>query len=305
LKENENLKELLVSKYLNSLNSISTIDTTILPYQARFIADPFIFYKGGEFHILCEVAVKQNDKRIVHLRSFDAIQWNWVKDLLTSDDFSFPKPYQVSCEDELIIIPQVSSAKQVRAYKYNLVTQVVTQLWEKDIKIQSKDLVFIQNPINNKFYLIFGMSQRGRAALGVSSVTGMISLNMRPQSIDYFKLIAKRKFLEGFIGKFVPYRRLTWRPAGEPINIDQNGFCLPIQATKTGKYGEMLALVSIDWNFKVQSIEYISFESYLNNIERVHHISYTYSSYGLFFCFDCIPIGKHNRWELRVVKLYE
>jgi hypothetical protein len=62
----------------NLINNIkSVIGTDILPYEARFLADPFIRKREDDtLYILCEALISSEDKRIVHLQEGDDERYN-------------------------------------------------------------------------------------------------------------------------------------------------------------------------------------------------------------------------------------
>ncbi len=290
--------------YKSIFKSIATITVKILPYHAQFLADPFIVYLNNKYHIFCEVFVSQKDKRIVHLESIDTIEWNYVADILTDDDYSFPSVYKKSTNCEILIVPQISKTNRIRAYNYRLDTQVILESWSIDFSAQTRDLLFLEHPVTKQWFLLFGMIYRGRSALAASKVYGDFSDGKKP-SFGKPHIITKRSFVEGAFSKLIPLKRLTFRPAGNPFGITREGFCLPVQATMSGKYGEMFAIVKFNWSFRTKGVSYISPKNLGNGFERSHHISQTLSDAGVFACFDVIPDGCGNRWELRVVKIVE
>lgn len=291
--------------FKNSFKNITSITVDILPYHALFIADPFIVYQYGKYHIFCEVFVSQEDKRIVHLESIDTNEWIWVADILTGDDYSFPALYiETILDNEVVIIPQISGTKMIRAYRYFLDTHEIQEAWTIEFVKETRDLIFLENPDARQWFLLCGISHRGRSSLAVSEVEGGLTDEEKPK-IHTPQIITKRGLIEGAFGKLIPLKRLTFRPAGNSYCVNGEGFFLPVQATRSGKYGEMIASVEFDWQFKIKKIEYLSPKSLDKGFERIHHISQTHSDAGLFACFDVIPDGGENRWELRVAQIKE
>ena len=79
------LKACLLQKTLD----VQYIDAkTVLPYEAKFIADPFIRYYQNEYHILCEAFLTKQDKRIAHLKSCNLQEWKWVRDVTKNENHS-------------------------------------------------------------------------------------------------------------------------------------------------------------------------------------------------------------------------
>ena len=277
----------------------------VLPYNALFIADPFIFHKCDRYHIFSEVFVSQKDKRIVHLQSADMISWVWVADILIGDDYSFPGVYDLGREDEVVVVPNISGTKSIRAYSICLSKRATSLLWSVELEHETKDLIFVTNPIDNKSYLIYGTSLHGRAALLISETKKESALGMSAPALEKFTVIEGRRFFEGAIGKLFPLQRLTFRPAGNPFDLDADGFVLPVQATRSGRYGEMFAFVKIGWDFQIKSTTFVSPKDLSPTFERTHHISQNKTPDGRIACFDIIPSGGGNRWELRVAKAAE
>lgn len=288
---------------LKTLNIVASISVEILPYQALFMADPFIFIKSNRCHIFCEVFVSHGDKRVVHLESADTINWLWVSDILTGDDFSFPVVYDAGGKDEVIIVPQISGTKNICAYKYCLTKRTGELLWSIELETETHDLIFLENPTGDKSYLIYGARHHGRAALLASEVRdGPIAGGGAP-SVGKASVVAKRGLFEGVMAKILPLRRLTLRPAGNPLDIGGEGFVLPVQATRKGIYGEMLAFLKLNWNLEIKRISYFSPKDLSPAFERFHHFSQVNTDDGWIAVFDIIPNGGGNRWELRVAKL--
>lgn len=299
------MSEVKLSSLPQRLKIMASITVDVLPYKALFIADPFIFHKSDRYHLFCEVFVSQEDKRIVHLESLDMLYWVWAADVLAGDDYSFPAVYDLGREDELVIVPQISGTRNIRAYNYCLIKRSTSLHWSVELEEETRDLIFVRNPISGKSYLIYGASHYRRAALLASEVEIELVSGTSAPAVKKPIVVAKRGFFEGVIAKVFPLGRLTFRPAGNPFDVDADGFVLPVQATRSGIYGEMFAFVKIGWDFQIKSTTYISSKDLSPAFERTHHISQIKTANGKIVCFDIIPIGGGNRWELRVAKVAE
>jgi len=289
--------------FSQTLNIVASISVEILPYQALFIADPFICYKSDRYQLFCEVFVSQEDKRIVHLESTDMINWLWVGDILTGDDFSFPAVYDSNSEDEVIVVPQISGTRNICAWKYCFTNRTTKLLWSVDLENETRDLIFVKNIMSDKSYLIYGGRHHGRATLLISEVQDGSGIGMSAPSLRKPVAIVKRGLVEGVMAKMMPLQRLTLRPAGSPFNIDDEGFFLPVQATRQGNYGEMIAFLQIGWDLKIKSTTYVSPKDLSPAFEKTHHISQVKTKDGRIAVFDVIRNGGGNCWELRVAKV--
>jgi hypothetical protein len=283
-----------------SLKTIS-IDVSVIPYKALFIADPFVYNNNGALHILCEVFVSQKDKRIAHIKQNNDTKWIFVRDVIKELNVSFPAIYPIEKNsNEVIIIPQVSNQNSIMAWKYSLVGDECALLWKKDVPFQTHDILFVNHTPLNKTFVVYGRHNEKK----------LMVLCLR--ELEYNDLLEEphwgpehvlggQKLLRRKISKYIKFKRLTYRPAGNVIGLNQKGFIIPIQATKTGKYGELFALVfvSLD-NYHYRVIDYIS-PCFFGDFERTHHLSWVLDVSGEYlFCSD---VFVHNQyWKLMLYK---
>lgn len=293
-----------------TIKTVSAVDEKVLPYKAEFIADPFIFYHNKSYHIFCEVYVRKGDKRIAHLKSDnDLNNWQWVADVITGLDLSFPAVYEFNGSNPsgVLIIPQISKTFKLIAYRYHMdavIPQSAEIAWEIDLPVFTNDQIIVKHPVTKKNYLVYSSRDHARigkrAGLFVSEIENPFAISDKPIVHKHTKIIGKT--FRSIMQKLLKQPRLSYRPAGSILQVNEKNFVIPIQAKKQGKYGELLAFVFVNWdNFSVQKIEFLEPQNLLNNAERMHHLSWTNNEKGEpVFCYDYIRPGGGERWELQV-----
>jgi len=285
---------------------IATINTSILPYEAEFIADPFIVENQGDVHIFCETFVRKGDKRISHLRSRgDYSNWEFVADIIVGLNLSFPAIYKKESKSEILIIPQITHTQEVIAYSYDLEKLGgAKEEWRVNLGAETHDLLIVNNPNEAQKYLIFAsrtvskpFKRAGLYAAAFSSV-----LNKTP--VLGKKKVIVRKGLKTWIAKLFNQNRLSFRPGGAILLENEKGFVIPLQAKKKGMYGEMLAFAMIDWNhWKLKTLAYVSGADFSDDFQKVHHISWTNSDLlsQVVYCIDFVKKDGKSSWELAIV----
>lgn len=306
----EKLKQALSA---GTVKNITGVDEKVLPYEAEFLADPFIFYHNKSYHIFCEVYVKKGDKRIAHLKSDSQLQhWHWVADVITGLDLSFPAVYKVPTgnSSEVMIIPQISRTFKLIAYRYQLENETALPAeitWEIDLPVFTNDQIIVRHPENGKTYLVYSSRNHGtigkKAGLFVAEIENPFKALGKPVVHKPRKITGKS--FRTIIQKLTHQPRLSFRPAGSILQNDKDIFVIPIQAKKEGRYGELLAFVFVNWkNFSVKKTEFFEPKNLRSEVERMHHLSWTTNDEGeLVFCYDFIQPGGGERWELQVFTL--
>ncbi|MFW5687743.1 MAG: hypothetical protein ACOCXV_02340 [Bacteroidota bacterium] len=290
-----------------SLKMVASITEQVLPYKAQFVADPFIIFHKGVYHIFCEVFVRSGDKRISHLKSENGWNnWVWVADVITGLDLSFPAVYHpAKSSGEVVLIPQISKTNSVVAYGYNLERPPEARvLWRIDLGRPTYDLIIIKNPVSSKTYLVYC----SRTGSGIRRLTGLfVSEIIRPFDEDAEPALGSPLKITGkspwqLLLKALKLPRLAFRPAGNVVRCNEDFFTLPIQAKKKGMYGEMIAFVSVSWsNFSVKETTFFNPKEISDGIERFHHLSWTTADNGeVIFCNDLIQNGHGENWEIAV-----
>lgn len=282
-------------KKINILNRISK---NILPYNAKFIADPFLRYINQEYHIFCEVFINRDDKRIVHFKKNRINQkWIWVSDILKGDNYSYPAIYEY--DDEILIAPLIGNKKKFSVFKYPLYdTNIKMEIkFSISLDFQPKDINWIKNPYTKENYLIYGSKTKNVSGLFISKFRKSNNKILLEEpikiKINKFKYIMQNIFKQN---------RLSFRPAGDILYNDYYRFILPIQATIGGIYGELFCLCEITWkDFILKEITYV-YPKYFGNYTRTHHLSVTKDNNNdVLLCSDVIK--NKNNWEIIIYKL--
>lgn len=276
---------------------LSVIDVSILPYQAAFIADPFIRYVDRVYHVLCEVFVCDGDKRIAHIRSGDAKTWEWVSDLIVGESISFPAIYGEGAR--VVIIPQLGGLAKMSfsAYEYNLVRpfEAARKIWSLETPWRMSDRLLIANA-NDELFVLFGKNEK-RSSLAACKWSGSSDLAQMPL-LDTALTIRSRGLREYLENKILGTPKTTHRPAGDLLYSDSECFSLPMQATIKGAYGECLAILTVMWQgFKVLNIEYILPSDFSPSFRRVHHLSWCRAEDRVIFCGDMMN-DPQEMWKL-------
>lgn len=297
---------------LQKLKMLASVTEKILPYEAQFVADPFIWFERGVFHIFCEVFVSQEDKRIAHLKSKGSPDnWMWVSDVITGLDLSFPAIYEPDQKKpgEVLLIPQISKSNRLIAYRYNLQSGGKAEIaWDIELGKHTHDRIIVKNPVSSKAYLLYCAHSRPR----LLGLTGLYVCEIHhPFDREISPVLGASKKVIGkspgeLILKILKKSRLSYRPAGNVIRNNKEFFTLPVQAKKAGKYGELIAFVSIYWDsFTVKETTFFNSCDLSDNIERFHHLSWTQSEKGdVVFCHDLIRPGNREDWEIAVFQAY-
>ena len=90
-------------------------DVTDVP--ARFVADPFMIERNGEFHLFFELLnTKRNMGEIGHAVSDDLKQWRYTRVALR-ERFHLSYPYVFEHDGEVYMIPECAKSKSIRLYK--------------------------------------------------------------------------------------------------------------------------------------------------------------------------------------------
>ena len=276
----------------------AVIDISVLPYRARFMADPFLRRSvDGTYHILCEVFVTKGDKRIVHLVSTDLHNWEWVQDVISGTNVSFPALYKFDQgdSDEYLLVPETK--RELVVYRYHLTNYTVRQVWYADLGIYTKDRIIVRNAGNDRAFLLFGAASCGSAKLFCSRLGGY------PESFELDSLVPVNKtricsagVVPTLLQKFFGRPCMTYRPGGDVLEYGSSGATLPFQATRTGEYGECVALADIGFTGGVRNISYILPEAFGGRWNRVHHLSHIQRGDELVWCAD--GHTRDSEWKL-------
>jgi len=105
------------------LSSPRDIQNPVLTYKdvtdarAAFLADPFIAFNAGLWHMFFEVANAESDKGEIGLAtSPDGLRWNYRQIVLT-EPYHLSYPYIFHWEGDHYMIPETLTANAIRLYK--------------------------------------------------------------------------------------------------------------------------------------------------------------------------------------------
>jgi hypothetical protein len=85
--------------------------------DARFIADPFMVRRDGQFHLFFEVLnEKRNKGEIGYARSLDLKNWHY-ESIVLKERFHLSYPYVFEHEGEIYMIPECAKSNAVRLYR--------------------------------------------------------------------------------------------------------------------------------------------------------------------------------------------
>lgn len=89
----------------------------ITDVKAEFVADPFMLYENGVWHMFFEVLdATDNLGDIALATSLDGIKWNYQKVVL-EEPFHLSYPYVFKWENDYYMIPETYQSREVRLYK--------------------------------------------------------------------------------------------------------------------------------------------------------------------------------------------
>lgn len=302
--KNKNIYNDLVARRDSDCEMVDAIiDVDVLPYPAKFVADPFIHFFDDCYHILCEVFVSGSDKRIAHIFSKNGLNWHFCADVIVGESISFPAFYQFGTDGDVVIIPQLGgrSSFKLKTYKYNLSTggqchEVSSIL----LDVRMKDRLLLSRNDNANF-LIYGNSVKSRGTLSIVPVEGSIESNVFIGKDSDRVDICSRSLGELLKNKLLRKPKLTHRPAGNILATDETSFIIPIQATIRGMYGECLAFLEIRWDsFDVLGVDFLYPHQIEPSFRRTHHLSWTINrKKEIVFCGDFIDNDIGN-WKLYI-----
>lgn len=289
-------------KIINS-EFITNISKDIFPYQLEFLADPFL-YKGStrescKYYLFLEVFKENGDKRIALLRSDDLLNWKYKNDIIKKENVSYPYIYMD--KDNYKMVPCIRS-KSGSSRFINLETNNLDEDWsiktDKQISSEINDRVMIN--LEGNFYLLYGSKSKflfkDVASLNFKEIVG---INDNSKKVICIK---KKSIIEKINQELLNKPTLTYRPAGDILYLDDKKMILPIQATKTGKYGELIALCEfkIDSNnIKYKDKIFISADEIDNDFTRFHHISMISEEKKIIFAIDYII---DNKWGVQILE---
>jgi hypothetical protein len=123
--------------------------------KARFVADPFMIRRDGQFHLFFEVLNKyRNSGEIGYARSRDLKSWEYVS-IVLKERYHLSYPYVFEHKGEVYMIPECAGSNAVRLYRaiaFPLQWEFVTSL----IKGQNRYSPLLDPSIvlhNNQWYL--------------------------------------------------------------------------------------------------------------------------------------------------------
>lgn len=94
---------------------LTTKEVTDVP--ARFVADPFMIERDGEFHLFFELLnTKRKMGEIGHAVSNDLKTWRYTRVVLR-ERFHLSYPYVFEHDGEMYMIPECAKSKSIRLYK--------------------------------------------------------------------------------------------------------------------------------------------------------------------------------------------
>lgn len=94
---------------------LTASDVTDVP--ARFVADPFMAKRNGQFHLFFELLnMKRNTGEIGHAVSNDLKTWRYTRVVL-KERFHLSYPYVFEHDGEMYMIPECAKSKSIRLYR--------------------------------------------------------------------------------------------------------------------------------------------------------------------------------------------
>jgi hypothetical protein len=286
----------------DGFNIKSVIGTDILPYEARFLADPFIRKREDDtLYILCEALISSEDKRIVHLQEGDDGQWRWVRDVLKGGNFSFPATYKLEeTSDEVIIVPEMGgdNGTDIIGFRYNLVSGDCGEVWRIALGMYTKDRIIVPDTNASKNAILYaGGRIRATSMLYSAEIANFPAKPVLTSPLCPIHNVGPVHLLKRAFKRVLNLSRTTYRPAGDIIKNDAKGVILPLQATTTGEYGKCIAVAHI-YSGAMKQIRYIFADEFGKEYTRTHHISLCPTDNRLISCVDVYSPEKE--WELIV-----
>jgi len=91
--------------------------TQITGFEAEFVADPFMLYRNGSWHLYFEIMNNETDKgEIGYATSTNLIDWEY-QGIALKESFHLSYPMVFEWNDELFMVPETRSVGEVRLYK--------------------------------------------------------------------------------------------------------------------------------------------------------------------------------------------
>lgn len=287
---------------LYSFKPMATITRDNVGGDCKFVADPFVNYDAKEeaWVLFCEVAAPARRQIIGILKSHDLQKWEYCGEAVKGSRESFPYIFphdncyymtpciEVTPVPGLIPVYKASSLLE----RWELADEIVLP---RDVN----DRVFAPSNDANHFYLVYGTRTRMGPALEYHEVARSDG-HWRICASGRRRVLMRTNALEYIRSRILINPRLTMRPAGNPIPTN-GGFLLPLQGTRTGIYGECLALCFIDTgkkSLKVESFAFLDTKHFCPSWRANHHISYCTHGDQEVFAVDGNTNGAN--WEVRI-----
>ena len=293
-----------IKEFINELYSfkqIGRITKHDIPGDCKFVADPFILYdpESNLWVIYLEAGFPGRRQFIGILTSPDLTNWLYHGDAVKGSRESFPGI--IAIDKTFMMVPCIDASPSpglVTFYKsYSLLGP-----WKFAMQINLKE------KINDRIIMPFQLGKKSLLVYGTNSFCGpellSIELNIDNEtnkiSTGKKYKISKSNPIAFFVKKLMNKNRLLMRPAGAVIK-NKKQYYLPLQGTRTGKYGECVSLADIRIgknNIKIKNIEFFDHQRLCPDFTACHHLSYHQNESKKVFVLD--GHTNHSGWEVRV-----